>query len=151
MPHGGTPGFAVQALTRTRGADNGTELTSTAILESCQERKIEWNNIAPGKPQQKAFAERFIGCTAASEAPRETSASTRRSLAAGPRPRPCSPNGATTIIEQGPIRACELAGASDFVVGDATEHVREPGLGIDNVEFSRVDWGGGSPAGSLST
>jgi len=42
-------------------SDNGTELTSTAILRWCQERRIEWHYIAPGKPQQNAFVESFNG------------------------------------------------------------------------------------------
>jgi putative transposase len=42
-------------------SDNGTELTSTAILRWCQERGIAWHYIAPGKPQQNAFAESFNG------------------------------------------------------------------------------------------
>jgi len=42
-------------------SDNGTELTSTAILTWCQQTKVEWHYIAPGKPQQNAFAESFIG------------------------------------------------------------------------------------------
>jgi putative transposase len=41
--------------------DNGTALTSMAILRWAQERGIEWHYIAPGKPQQNAFAESFIG------------------------------------------------------------------------------------------
>jgi putative transposase len=42
-------------------SDNGTELTSTAVLRWRQERGIQWHYIAPGKPQQNAFAESFIG------------------------------------------------------------------------------------------
>ncbi len=42
-------------------SDNGTELTSMAILRWSQERRIEWHYIAPGKPQHNAFAESFIG------------------------------------------------------------------------------------------
>jgi putative transposase len=42
-------------------SDNGTELTSMAILTWSQEHRIEWHYIAPGKPQQNAFAESFIG------------------------------------------------------------------------------------------
>jgi putative transposase len=42
-------------------SDNGTELTSTAVLTWCQESQIGWHYIAPGKPQQNAFAESFIG------------------------------------------------------------------------------------------
>ena len=42
-------------------SDNGTELTSNAILSWCQNSKVGWHYIAPGKPQQNAFAESFIG------------------------------------------------------------------------------------------
>ena len=42
-------------------SDNGTELTSTAILRWCQERRIDWHSIAPGKPTQNAFIESFTG------------------------------------------------------------------------------------------
>ncbi len=42
-------------------SDNGTELTSLAILTWSQDRKIEWHYIAPGKPQQNAFVESFNG------------------------------------------------------------------------------------------
>ena len=40
-------------------SDNGTELTSTAILRWSQERGVEWHYIAPGKPAQNAFVESF--------------------------------------------------------------------------------------------
>jgi putative transposase len=42
-------------------SDNGTELTSMAILRWCQETGIEWHYIAPGKPTQNAFIESFNG------------------------------------------------------------------------------------------
>ena len=42
-------------------SDNGTELTSRAILRWSQEMQVEWHYIAPGKPQQNAFVEAFIG------------------------------------------------------------------------------------------
>jgi putative transposase len=42
-------------------SDNGTELTSRAILSWSQEMPVEWHYIAPGKPQQNAFAESFFG------------------------------------------------------------------------------------------
>ena len=42
-------------------SDNGTKLTSNAILTWCQDTKVDWHYIAPGKPQQDAFAESFIG------------------------------------------------------------------------------------------
>ena len=42
-------------------SDNGTELTSNAILRWTDDHKVEWHYIAPGKPVQTAFAESFIG------------------------------------------------------------------------------------------
>ncbi len=42
-------------------SDNGTELTSNAILSWCQRTGVGWHYIAPGKPQQNACAESFIG------------------------------------------------------------------------------------------
>jgi putative transposase len=42
-------------------SNNGTELTSMAILRWSQERGIEWHYTAPGKPTQNAFIESFNG------------------------------------------------------------------------------------------
>jgi len=42
-------------------SDNGTELTSMAILGWSQDTKIDWHYIAPGKPTQNAFIESFNG------------------------------------------------------------------------------------------
>ena len=41
--------------------DNGTELTSRAILSWQEERGVEWHYIAPGKPTQNGFIESFNG------------------------------------------------------------------------------------------
>ena len=49
----GCPGMIV--------SDNGTELTSNAILTWQQERGVEWHYIAPGKPMQNGFVESFNG------------------------------------------------------------------------------------------
>ncbi len=49
----GKPGMIV--------SDNGTELTSNAILTFATERKIEWYYIASGKPMQNGFIENFNG------------------------------------------------------------------------------------------
>jgi transposase InsO family protein len=55
------------ALTERRGkpsmivTDNGTELTSNAILTFATSRKIEWHYIAPGKLMQNGFVESFNG------------------------------------------------------------------------------------------
>ena len=40
-------------------SDNGTELTSMAILSWCQRTGVEWHYIAPGKPMQNGFVESF--------------------------------------------------------------------------------------------
>jgi putative transposase len=49
----GKPGMIV--------SDNGTELTSNAILAWCVEHRIDWHYIAPGKPMQNGFCESFNG------------------------------------------------------------------------------------------
>jgi putative transposase len=56
----------LDALIAARGrpamivSDNGTELTSRAILDWAKRTRIAWRYIAPGKPQQNAFAESFL-------------------------------------------------------------------------------------------
>ncbi len=40
-------------------SDKGTELTSMAILNWCEETGVEWHYIVPGKPTQNAFIESF--------------------------------------------------------------------------------------------
>ena len=42
-------------------SDNGTELTSNAMLKWQEDRKVEWHYIAPGKPMQNGFVESFNG------------------------------------------------------------------------------------------
>jgi putative transposase len=42
-------------------SDNGTEMTSLAILKWCQGTRVEWHYIAPGKPMQNGFVESFNG------------------------------------------------------------------------------------------
>ena len=53
--------IAVRGRPATCVSDNGTELTSMAILRWCQETSVGWHYIAPGKPQQNAFIESFNG------------------------------------------------------------------------------------------
>lgn len=54
-------------LIRQRGkpvtvvSDNGTELTSMAVLKWCQETGVDWHYIQPGKPMQNGFVESFNG------------------------------------------------------------------------------------------
>lgn len=42
-------------------SDNGTELTSNAVLAWQEDRGVEWHYIAPGKPMQNGFVESFNG------------------------------------------------------------------------------------------
>lgn len=42
-------------------SDNGTELTSNAILRWQEEQGVGWHYIAPGKPQQNGLVESFNG------------------------------------------------------------------------------------------
>jgi putative transposase len=53
--------IAARARPASCVSDNGTELTSMAILRWTQERQIGWHYIAPGKPTQNAFIESFNG------------------------------------------------------------------------------------------
>jgi len=42
-------------------SDNGSELTSNAILTWADRTHVDWHYIAPGKPTQNAFIESFNG------------------------------------------------------------------------------------------
>ncbi|MBN9348026.1 MAG: IS3 family transposase [Devosia sp.] len=42
-------------------SDNGTELTSRAILQWQEDNAVEWHYIAPGKPMQNGFVESLNG------------------------------------------------------------------------------------------
>jgi putative transposase len=42
-------------------SDNGSELTSNAILAWADAARVEWHYIAPGKPMQNGFIESFNG------------------------------------------------------------------------------------------
>lgn len=46
---------------KTIVSDNSTEMTSMAILKWCQETRVDWHYIAPGKPMQNGFVEGFSG------------------------------------------------------------------------------------------
>ena len=49
----GKPGMIV--------SDNGTELTSNAVLAWCGDARLEWHYTTPGKPTDNAFVESFNG------------------------------------------------------------------------------------------
>jgi putative transposase len=51
--------IARRGLPKTCLSDNGTELTSMAILAWSRWHGIDWHYIQPGKPQQNAFIESF--------------------------------------------------------------------------------------------
>jgi putative transposase len=42
-------------------SDNGSDLTSNAILAWADAARVEWHYIAPGKPMQNGFIESFNG------------------------------------------------------------------------------------------
>jgi putative transposase len=43
-------------------SDNGTGLTSNAVLAWSGDAGVEWHYIAPGEPTQNGFVESFNGC-----------------------------------------------------------------------------------------
>lgn len=53
--------MAVRGKPSTIVSDNGTELTSMAVLKWCQQTGVEQHYIAPGKPMQNGFVESFNG------------------------------------------------------------------------------------------
>ena len=62
-------------------SDNGTELTSNAILTWVDQSRVAWHYIAPGKPMQNAFIESFnpaAGRTAQRDAVHVTGPGPRR-------------------------------------------------------------------------
>ena len=79
--------------------DNGTELTSMAVLRWCQETAVDWHYIAPGKPMQNGFVESFNG----------TSVSMTRCSRRSMRPTVPSPHGrriTTTTDHTRPWATC---------------------------------------------
>ena len=53
--------IATRSKPRMIVSDNGTELTSNAILRWADDSRVAWHYIAPGKPVQNAFVESFNG------------------------------------------------------------------------------------------
>lgn len=49
----GKPGMIV--------SDNGTELTSNAVIAWCGEVGVEWHYVAPGKPMENRYVESLTG------------------------------------------------------------------------------------------
>jgi putative transposase len=63
-------------------SDNGSELTSNAVLRWANDNQVAWHYIAPGKPIQNAFIESFNG-RLRDELLNETLFSSARGLAGG--------------------------------------------------------------------
>ncbi len=93
-------------LTAKRGkprmivSDNGTELTSTAILCFADDHGIAWHYVVPGKPVQNAFVEIF-NSRLRDELLKETLFRSARS----PMPASRSRHGAPTTIPAGHTRS----------------------------------------------
>ncbi|BDW83726.1 transposase [Erythrobacter sp. Dej080120_24] len=90
--------FERMARPHTIVSDNGTELTSMAILRWSKERNVEWHYIAPGKPYQNGFIESF-NARLRDECLNETIFTSLPTLARNWKP------GGTTTTTSGPTRA----------------------------------------------
>jgi putative transposase len=77
-------------------SDNGTELTSNAVLLWAGEAGIDWHYIAPGKPMQNGYVERLASPPFGSTGACATSCSTRRCSPAWRTPARRSRPGSTT-------------------------------------------------------
>ena len=152
--------IAWRAKPTTIVSDNGTELTSNAILAWADERKVGWHYIAPGKPQQNGFIESFNGRLRdelLNETPVPIAASRprrARSLAAGLQPR-------TTTLEARMDDAtglCQRPSRRDRPARRATRGLRAPGSchpapgGLRSTPDSRYGWmrNGGHVTGVVS-
>ena len=82
---------------KTIVSDNGTELTSNAILRWADDHKVEWHYIAPGKPVQKPLS-------SPSSAVCGTSCSMRPCSAHSYTPAPCWKPGAPITTTTGHTR-----------------------------------------------
>ena len=54
--------LAVRGRPRMIVSDNGSELTSNAILAWADAARVEWHSIAPGNSMEDGFIESFNGC-----------------------------------------------------------------------------------------
>ena len=94
----------LDAVIRWRGrpdtivSDNGTELTSMAVLRWCQQTGVEWHYIAPGQAYTECASWR------ASTGASGTSASTTRCSRRCPRPAAPSTHGRRTTTTTDPTR-----------------------------------------------
>ena len=82
-------------------SDNGTELTSNAILSWADQTKVGWHYIAPGKPQQNGYNERLASPAFGTTADCATSCSMRRCSARCNMPEACWRTGGATTTRSG--------------------------------------------------
>ncbi len=133
----------LDALVRVYGkplsiiSDNGTELTSRAVLAWAQKNGVAWHYIDPGKPQQNPFIESFNGSLrdeCLNEEMFESLADARRKLALWRydynNVRPHSSLGNRTPAEA--RRALELFGGSapGALAKDSTSHYHKSRLSL---------------------
>jgi putative transposase len=133
----------LDALVRVYGkplsiiSDNGTELTSRAVLAWAQKNGVAWHYIDPGKPQQNPFIESFNGSLrdeCLNEEMFESLADARRKLALWRydynNVRPHSSLGNRTPAEA--RRAPELVGGSapGALAKDSTSHYHQSRLSL---------------------
>lgn len=52
---------ALRGVPKCIKSDNGTELTSSVVLQWAADHNVEWHYITPGKPQENGFTESFNG------------------------------------------------------------------------------------------
>ena len=111
---------AVRGLPLTVVSDNGTELTSTAILRWSQERGVGWHYIAPGKPQQNAYCRELQRAAAGRMPERDgvhvaaAGAGGAGGLARGLQPRPATLGAGgprTRLAQRAAVLACIKAAA----------------------------------------
>jgi putative transposase len=86
-------------------SDNGTELTSMAVLHWSQETGVGWHYIVPGKPIRNAFVESFNG-RLRDELPNETLFNLARSC-------PCGPGGLAGRLQHRPAAQRDRQPAAD--------------------------------------
>ncbi len=67
-------------------SDNGTELTSNAVLAWCGEIGVEWHYIAPGRPMQNGYVERLASGQLRFQRPHARRTAQRDTV---PQPDPC--------------------------------------------------------------
>ncbi len=98
----------------TIGSDNGTELTSMAVLRWCQLNGVEWHYIAPGSQHRTPSSRASTG---ASETNASTTHCSRRSL----RPAAPSPHGRRTTTITDHIRHSAICPPAEFAMKSTLE------------------------------